>query len=65
MKLSEQQAMMLLDIAKGSLRFFDKADGSSPFGYDIEQRRALVGAVMFQQSTVPEEISAPEEEETP
>ena len=44
MKLTEKQAIMLLDIAKGSLSIA----GTDPFGYDHETRAELVSDILDQ-----------------
>jgi hypothetical protein len=49
MKLTEQQFLILLDILKSSLRFGDRADGFSTFGYDKKTRGEIYNEIINQQ----------------
>lgn len=56
MKLTAKQALMLFEICKDTLIFYQRKDGD-PFSFNHDTRTALVNEILNQQSTEIKDLS--------
>ena len=49
MKITNKQALMLFEIAKGSLRFADTEESDGVFGFCYKTRKELINLILNQQ----------------